>query len=611
MIKENKFTKIYQSFQTMLRLSKEYDINLFIFFLASFLSFIASMLAGISVALLIPAVKGLFEGDFSFAINVPVLGECLRYLFGIFGERQGVMLSTILGLIFICTILKCVLQYLAGLIVASMSLSLNHNLRLKLYSRYLTFGKLFFDRTSYGYLYTVLMNFSAQLSNTFMQANNLLFCLSSLIVFLTIMGFISWQITLFALLIFPGLHFSMSMIIKKIGISSSALAQSSVILNKKISNALTSIPLIKAYTNEDRENKWFSFASERVNTHQYSIKKKELLTSPIHEIVTMIIMFFIIGLMAYMLLKKRTGDIAAYLTFFLMLRRVAGSANVFNDIRKSLARSTGAIQAIKDVFNDNEKFYVKNGTKTLREIEKGLELVSLGFSYPGGISALENINLSIKKGKTVAIVGATGAGKSTIINLVMRFFDASTGSLMVDGIDIKEYTIESLRSNIALVSQDTHLFNASLEVNLKYGSREDITERELMDAIKLARLDDLIDNSPDGLKAMIGERGVQLSGGEKQRVSICRAILKKSNIVLLDEATSALDSVTERKIQEALDDLTKDATTIVVAHRLSTIKNADKIAVIENGRLIEQGDMKSLLEKKGKFCKYWQEQSFF
>lgn len=606
-----KRTKIYQNIIRVARLFKSLEVKPYSFIVASLFSFLASVFEGLSLALLIPAVKGLFEGNFSFAEKLPVLGAFLRYVFTIFGQRQAVVFLVIMVLIFVATVFKHLLRYAAGLIVASMSLKITHNLRRKLYSRYLSFGKLFFDRTSYGYLYTVLMSFSGQLTGTLMMVNEILFFASSLLVYIAIMVTISWQITFFTFLIFPILYFSISWVIKKIRKSSESLAKANVLLNMNISNVLMSIPLVKAYTNEEREKKWFTKASQLVNQHSFSMTKKKAIIAPINEIVVMVMMFMVVGLMSYMLIKKGVGDIAAFMTFFILLRRMTSSAKIVNDIQKSMATIKGPLKAIRDIFSDKDKYFIKNGTKVMRDVGKGIEVVSAGFNYPGGVEALKDINISIGKGKKTAIVGSTGAGKTTIINLIMRYYDVTSGLIKIDGVDIREYNVESLRSNMALVSQDTHLFNSSLEFNLKYGLSGETQESVFKEAIKLSRLEDFIAKLPNGLKTEIGEQGVKLSGGEKQRVSICRAILKKASIVLLDEATSALDSITERKIQEALNNLTKDATTIVVAHRLSTIKHADNIIVIENGHLVEQGGLESLLDKKGVFYRYWEEQKFF
>jgi len=209
-----------------------------------------------------------------------------------------------------------------------------------------------------------------------------------------------------------------------------------------------------------------------------------------------------------------------------------------------------------------------------------------------------------------AIVGPTGSGKTTIVNLLLRFYDCPPDSIFIDGVDIRKFSLKSLRQHMALVSQETLLFNDTLRANIAYGI-DNISDKQIMDVIEKARLYDFIMKLPQGLNTLIGDRGVQLSGGEKQRVSIARAILKGSEILILDEATSSLDTRTEKLIQEAIEKAAENKTVIAIAHRLSTIKNADKIVVIEDGRIIEKGLMQDLLARKGKFYRYWQEQKFY
>jgi subfamily B ATP-binding cassette protein MsbA len=209
-----------------------------------------------------------------------------------------------------------------------------------------------------------------------------------------------------------------------------------------------------------------------------------------------------------------------------------------------------------------------------------------------------------------ALVGTTGSGKSTLMNILMRFYECPTGTIFVDGADIREYSLSSWRSRIALVSQDAQLFNGSLKDNLLYGITRDVSDEELEQVLQKASLKDFCDGLSAGLETVIGDRGVRLSGGEKQRVSIARAMLKDAEILFLDEATSALDSTTERSIQKALVELLVDKTALVIAHRLSTVQDANRVLVLEKGEIIEQGSVQELIAKEGVFARYWKEQKF-
>lgn len=223
-----------------------------------------------------------------------------------------------------------------------------------------------------------------------------------------------------------------------------------------------------------------------------------------------------------------------------------------------------------------------------------IEFKDVWFEYVENVPVLKNINLQIKQGETIALVGNSGGGKTTIVNLLPRFYDIKSGSISIDGIDIRDYTLESLRQNIAVVFQDNFLFSGTIRDNILLGN-ENATEEQINQAVKMAYLDEFIASLKDGLNTQIGERGILLSGGQKQRVAIARAFLKDAPIIILDEATSALDNKAEAIVQKAIDNLMQDKTVFVIAHRLSTVRNADKIAVINEGQLVELGNHDELM----------------
>ena len=240
------------------------------------------------------------------------------------------------------------------------------------------------------------------------------------------------------------------------------------------------------------------------------------------------------------------------------------------------------------------------GAKDIGKVNGDIELKNVTYGYGDDKDVLRNINLKIKKGETFALVGPSGGGKTTICHLIPRFYNVEDGEILIDGKEIHSVTMESLRRNIGIVQQDVYLFNASIKENIMYG-KLDATDDEVIEAAKRANIHDAIMDMPHGYDTVIGERGVRLSGGQKQRLSIARVFLKNPPILILDEATSALDNTTEILIQNSLDELSKGRTTIVVAHRLSTIKNADEIAVISNGAVIEQGRHDELINKDGMY----------
>ena len=257
-----------------------------------------------------------------------------------------------------------------------------------------------------------------------------------------------------------------------------------------------------------------------------------------------------------------------------------------------------ALGRVFELFDIEPKFVNKPNAKEINELKDSIEFKNVCFSYVQERPVIKNLNLKVSKNETIAIVGNSGGGKSTIVNLLPRFYDITSGSLLIDGIDIKDYSLESLRKNIAMVFQDNFLFTGTIRENILMGN-PNATELDLENAIKAAHLEEMLLELPDGLDTLLGERGTSLSGGQRQRVAIARAMIKNAPIVILDEATSALDNKSEAVVQKALDNLIKNKTVFVIAHRLSTIKNADRIAVINEGVLVELGNHNELMQIQG------------
>jgi len=570
------------------------QINLYHYVVPVILSLIAAVCEGISIQILVPTFKGITNADFSFVLKIKIIGPIVSNFADIFndvGRSNRIIFIALMCLILLSTFIRIAANYWGSYLVSKEALGVTKRLRNRIFKNYLRFGKAFFDKTSIGFLSTIVLYFTDEIKRILFIVNTIIAYVFTLLVFLVIMIIISWKLTIFALLVFPMLHFSVSWIIEKIKRTSNVYAKWRIMQSKGVLESLSCIALIKASHTEAYEYKRFNKLNETVTA--------------------LIALLILVSVLAFVFLKEKRVNVEELIIFFYLIRRCAPLINALNNFWGTIARSTGAVEKVFYVLSEKNKPFIIEGKAKFKGLKNEIEFKGLNFSYPNRVQVLNNISFKVKAGKMVAFVGPSGAGKTTIINLLLRFYSVPAAKIFIDGVDLREYSLKTYYNEVALVSQDTHLFNDTIGFNLTYGISREVSSEEIREVAKKARLFDFIMNLPKQFETIIGDEGILLSGGEKQRLAIARAIIKNAKILVLDEATSSLDSVTERLIQESLHDLTKGKTSIVIAHRLSTIKNADLILVIEDGRLVEQGNLDELLNKKGRFFCYWEEQKFY
>jgi ATP-binding cassette, subfamily B, bacterial MsbA len=573
------------------------------------LSLAAAVFEGVGMSLLIPLLNGFLSKDFSFITQTPYLSDVLAMLPSWIAERDRTLFLFLL-IVFVCVIVsKNTLKYLGNISMAFLAERSLHHLRKVVFGRYLSFGKLYFDRTSVGHHSIVLSEFTQVALRPILAINKHVNALFSLIVYLVVMSFISWQLTLFALPLFGIIHFAVRTMLERIRTLSKKIAERGGELGKKSVEILSTIPLIKSYSTQGLEQRRYAQVSDEKAKMDFHVTALQNLILPLQETITL---FLAVALFAVMLLLLVQGDAESapsFIVYFYLVLNASSKFGTLTGFRGYLAHASGPIDEVASVFDNSDKDFIPEGDKDCPGLQNVISFRDLSFVFPGRGEVLKKLSFTIKKGSMTAIVGPTGAGKSTIINLIMRFYDCPPNSLYMDDTDIREYRLDSLLTHIALVSQDTLLLHDTLRNNIAYGL-DDMSDAQIQEVVERARLTALLTKLPDGLDTVIGDRGVKLSGGEKQRVSIARALLKGSEILILDEATSSLDSQTEKLIQEAIDEAVKDRTAIVIAHRLSTIQHADDIIVLDEGERKEQGTLKDLLDRKGKFYELWEEQKF-
>jgi subfamily B ATP-binding cassette protein MsbA len=329
---------------------------------------------------------------------------------------------------------------------------------------------------------------------------------------------------------------------------------------------------------------------------------------PVEEVVILLVMLAVQGAVIYLSGDFQPGDLAAFGAFLLVLQQALPDYKYLSRFSLMVAEEWPRLEAVAGLFSNEGKYIVPSGPRTFQGLQKEIAIRDLSFQYQPGVDTLRDITTSIRAGKVTAIVGRTGAGKTTLVDLVARFYDCRAGTILLDDVDVREYSLPSLHARMAIVSQDVWLLNRTLRDNLVFGLARPATEGELHGALEDVDLHEFVAGLREGLGTEIGDRGVRLSGGQRQRIALARALLRDPDILILDEATSALDSMVEQRVARAIQQRAKGRTLIVIAHRLSTIRDADLILVMSDGRVVEQGTWDDLLELEGAFYRLHQAQ---
>lgn len=471
------------------------------------------------------------------------------------------------------------------------------DIRKKLYDKFITSPISFFENNRVGDLMSRLTSDVAAIQNVLSTTLAEFFRqVATLVIGISMLVYISWKLTLFMLATFPIIVISALVFGRYIRVISKKVQEKLAEANVIVEESLQSVSIVKAFTNEKLESKRFS----------NSVQESVVLALNAATLRGGFITFFIIGLFGGIVLVIWFGGnlviekeilIADLITFLTLTIFIGGSMSGLGDLYAQLQRTVGASERILEILAEKEEVDITKETAP-NPIEGNIEFKNVAFNYPSrpDIMVLKDLSLKINSGEKIALVGHSGAGKSTIVQLLMKFYVAKDGEILIDGHDIKDQDVSYLRQNIAIVPQEVILFGGTILENIAYG-KPGASLAEIESAAEKANAIEFINKFPERFETIVGERGVKLSGGQRQRIAIARAILKDPKILLLDEATSALDSESEKLVQDALNELMKGRTSIIVAHRLSTIRNVDKIYVLKDGEILESGTHDELILK--------------
>ncbi len=494
--------------------------------------------------------------------------------------------------------LKGVIQYLQRFNMAYAGQKVVFDIRNTLYEHLQQLSYSFYDQTQTGQIMSRVTSDvdAAQrfLSNGAIQiVSNAVSFFATLILMLSL----NWRLTLISMVTVPVLAWRVQVYATKVRPMFTQIQQQVAVVNTRIQENIAGQRVVKAFARKQYEIDKFerdnmellhrSIRAERLSAINWSLMR--LLT----EMSLAIILWY--GGRQVISTELTLGTL---MSFNMLLGQLLGPIRMLGWQVSMVQRTIASGERIFEILDTQADVRDKPGAKPIGEIEGRVTFENVSFAYDGVNMVLKNINLDVSPGETVAILGGTGSGKTTLINLIPRFYDVTEGRILIDGVDIRDVTIESLRRQIGIVTQETFLFSASLRDNIAYGKPE-ATDEEIIEAAKAAHIHDFIMSLPDGYDTLIGERGVGLSGGQKQRVAIARALLMDAKILLLDESTSSVDVETEMQIQQAFSKLLKDRTAFIIAQRLSTVRDADRVIVLDNGRIVEEGTHEELLQLGG------------
>ncbi|MEH2121476.1 ATP-binding cassette domain-containing protein [Nostoc sp.] len=566
------------------------------------LGFSGALFNGISTALIVPVVLKIVGQEVDLSSAPPIL----KRLISPFDHTpEPYRIAVMAGAIIFTIILKNLATYASSLASSSLTRKLTSDMRETGLKLLLEIDIDYYAKTKVGDLINCLGGEIGRAASAIGSIVKIVILVITILVFVGLLLSISWQLTIAATFLL-----SLVTLVNQYAISRSKnfgkqLSQMSRAYSISVLETLNGIRLVKATGNEEKEYQRIKKLIRDRETADFESQVNSEAITPMGEVMGITALLLIVLLSKTFFANQVSSLSTVLLTYLLVLLRVLPLISQLNTIRSNFASTAASVDVTNEFLSLHDKPFMGKGKLPYTKLKEGVSFNSLCFAYPGHEKlVLKDVNLYLPRGTTLALVGSSGAGKSTMADLLPRFYDPIAGSITIDGIDLREFDVISLRKRMGIVSQDTFLFNDSVRNNIAYG-RPEATGDEILTAAKRANAYEFISKLPQEFDTLIGDRGVMLSGGQRQRLAIARALLQNPEILILDEATSALDTVSERLVQAALDDLSRDRTTLVIAHRLSTVQKADQIAVLDQGQVVEIGTHEKLLQKGGYYSRLY------
>ena len=606
--------KIYMRLLGFARPIRKYAIPYF------FYSLFYALFNSLTFLLIMPILKTMFDADYTFVYveKLPPLAFNQEYLTALFNftyshlfneyNPENVLLLLAIVTIFV-SLLSNLFRYMGAWTVENMRTRTLQRMRNEMFSRVMDMNVGYFSDQRKGDIISKITSDVGVVQFCITNTLQVAFREPFLIIGYTVMMVaISWELALFSVLFLPVVALIIGSIVKRLRHPARTSQQRMGELVSTLDESLSGIKVIKSYNATGYVKQKFYDLSEDLARLTLSMARRQQLASPMSEFLGISAVGVILVFGGSLVFKDALSP-EGFIAFIAMFSQITRPVRTFIDQFSNINQGIAAGERIFSIIDAQSEIQDKPGAIELDGLKDKIEFRDIHFSYDGSREVIEGISFEIKRGETVALVGPSGGGKSTLSELIPRFYDVKAGDILIDGVSVRDYTQDSLRAHMSVVAQDTVLFNDTIEGNIAMG-KAGATHDEIVEAARIANADCFIQEAPEGYQTNIGDRGVKLSGGQRQRLSIARAVLKNPEILILDEATSALDTESEKLVQDALNKLLVGRTSVVIAHRLSTIHNADKIIVVDHGRVAEQGTHTELLAKGGIYAKLIELQSF-
>jgi subfamily B ATP-binding cassette protein MsbA len=513
-------------------------------------------------------------------------------------EGNNDVLIFMVSIIIVTFLLKNLFNYLSMFFITFLKNGVIKDFRNEIYNKIVKLSMSYYSEKKKGDIVARISSDVLEIDNSFLSIFELIIKEPLMILFTLIsMYIISPELTGFVIIFIPISAIFISVVGKSLKRQSLKVQKEQGLFISLVDETLNGLKIVKIFNAENAFSRKFSESTNRLYKFSNSVINKKNLAGPLSEFLGICSIAIILWYGGMMVLKENSLDASTFLVYLGLAYNILTPAKSLSKASYKIRKAYGAAERVFQVLDDNRFIKSNEDDTSLKDFKSSVDFNNVSFSYETE-DVIRNLSFKIEKGKTIALVGQSGSGKSTIANLISRFYDISDGEIKVDGKNIKEINLKSLRKLIGLVTQDSILFNDSIKNNLLIG-KQDATDQEIVEALKIANAWEFVKELPNTIESNIGDSGNKLSGGQKQRLSIARAVLKNPPIMILDEATSALDSESEHLVQMALNNVMKNKTSLVIAHRLSTIQKADNILVLDKGKIIESGKHKDLMDKGG------------